>query len=47
LRTYDVTVPDAASRDGCARILAMPELQEWTATALLEPEAIDELEAGF
>ena len=47
LRTYDVAVPDAASRDWCARILALPEMQEWTAAALLEPEAIDELEAEF
>jgi len=47
LRTYDVAVPDAASQAWCARILAMPELQEWTAAALLEPEAIDELEVEF
>lgn len=47
LRTYDVAVPDAASQAWCARILAMPELQEWTAAALLEPEAIDELEMEF
>ncbi len=47
LHTYDVAVPDAATRDWCARILALPEVQEWTAAALLEPEAIDELEMEF
>ena len=47
LRTYDVAVTDPASRAWCARILALPELQEWTEAALLEPEAIDELEAEF
>jgi len=46
-KTYDVAVPDAASQAWCARILALPELQEWTAAALLEPEAIDELEVEF
>jgi glutathione S-transferase len=47
LHTYDVAVPDAASQAWCARVLAMPEMQEWTAAALLEPEAIDELEMEF
>jgi glutathione S-transferase len=47
LHTYDVAVPDAATRDWCARILALPEVREWTAAALLEPEAIDELEMEF
>lgn len=47
LHTYDVAVPDAASRDWCRRMRALPEMQEWTAAALLEPEAIDELEAEF
>ena len=47
LKTYDVAVPDAASRDWCARMLAMPEMQVWTADALQEPEAIDELEMEF
>ncbi|GCL61474.1 glutathione S-transferase family protein [Pseudaquabacterium pictum] len=46
-RTYDVAVPDPASRAWCDRILALPEMQEWTAAALLEPEAIDELEVEF
>ena len=47
LKTYDVAVPDAASRDWCARMLALPEMQAWTAAALQEPEAIDELEMEF
>lgn len=46
-KTYDVAVPDAASQDWCARILALPEMQAWTAAALQEPEAIDELEVEF
>jgi glutathione S-transferase len=47
LRTYDVAVPDPATQAWCARILALPEVVEWTAAALLEPEAIDELEMEF
>ncbi len=47
LKTYDVAVDDPLIRAWCDRILALPELQEWTAAALLEPEAIDELEAEF
>ncbi len=47
LHTYDVAVPDTASQAWCARMLALPEMQEWTAAALLEPEAIDELEVEF
>ena len=47
LKTYDVAVPDAASRDWCARMLALPEMQAWTAAALQEPELIDELEMEF
>ncbi len=47
LHTYDVAVPDAASQAWCARMLALPEMQEWKAAALLEPEAIDELEMEF
>ena len=46
-QTYDVAVPDPASRAWCDRILALPEMQEWTAAALQEPEAIDELEMEF
>lgn len=47
LRTYDVAVPDPASQAWCTRILALPEMQEWTAAALLEPEATDELDMAF
>lgn len=47
LRTYDVAVSDPAIAAWCARILALPEMQEWTAAALLEPEAIDELDVEF
>ncbi len=47
LRTYDVRVPDRASADWCQRIVALPEMQEWTAAALAEPEAIDELDMEF
>lgn len=44
LQTYDVRVPDPASAAWCQRMLALPEMQEWTAAALQEPEAIDELD---
>jgi glutathione S-transferase len=47
LRTYDVTVEDPACAAYCEAILALPEMQEWAAAALLEPEAIDELEMEF
>jgi glutathione S-transferase len=47
LRTYDVAVPDPASRAWCDRILALPEMQAWTAAALQEPEVIDELDMEF
>ncbi|RYF74707.1 MAG: glutathione S-transferase [Comamonadaceae bacterium] len=44
--SYDVKLPA-----GCAayakRIMALPDMQEWVAEALQEPEAIDELEAEF
>lgn len=47
LKTYDVRVEDPLCAAYCRTILAMPELQEWTQAALLEPEAIDELEVEF
>jgi glutathione S-transferase len=47
LKTYDVKVDDPQIRAWCARILALPEMKEWTTAALLESEAIDELEAEF
>ena len=44
--TYDVSLPKvaAAYRD---RIVAMPEMTEWAAAALAEPEDIEELEVEF
>ena len=44
--TYDVSLPKvaAAYRD---RIVAMPEMKEWAAAALAEPEDIEELEVEF
>ncbi len=47
LKTYDVRVADPLCAAYCQAIIAMPELQAWTAAALLEPEAIDELEVEF
>jgi glutathione S-transferase len=47
LKTYDVQVADAACAAYCQAILALPAMQEWTAAALAEPEAIDELEVEF
>ncbi len=47
LKTYDVRVEDPACAAYCERVLAMPELQEWTAAAQQEPDEIDELEAEF
>ena len=46
-KTYDVRMTDPACAAYCEAILAMPELQAWTAAALLEPDAIDELEVEF
>jgi len=44
--TYDVSLPKvaAAYRD---RIVAMPEMKEWTAAAMAEPEDIEALEVEF
>lgn len=47
LQTYDVTLSDPACAAYCKAILALPAMREWTAAALLEPEAIDELEVEF
>ena len=43
---YDVSLPKvaAAYRD---RIVAMPEMREWTAAAMAEPEDIEALEVEF
>ncbi|HTT79793.1 MAG TPA: glutathione S-transferase [Stellaceae bacterium] len=45
-KTYDVSL---AGRCGayCEQILALPEMREWTAAALQEPEEIDEFEVEF
>ena len=45
-KTYDVALDDALSRYS-AHILAMPEMREWIAAALQEPEDIEELEVEF
>jgi glutathione S-transferase len=47
LQTYDVSVDEPALAAYCAAILALPEMKEWTASALQEPEAIDELDVEF
>jgi glutathione S-transferase len=47
LITYDVPVTDPACAAYCQTIMAMPDMQAWKAAALLEPEAIDELEVEF
>jgi glutathione S-transferase len=44
--TYDVALPAVAARYRDA-VVAMPEMREWTAAALAEPEEIEELEAEF
>ncbi|MFN0315848.1 MAG: glutathione S-transferase [Burkholderiales bacterium] len=45
-QTYDVKV-DKTCAAYCARILALPDMKEWAGAAQAEPDAIDELEAGF
>lgn len=45
-RSYDVTV-DALCRTYCNHVLDWPDMQEWTAAAREEPEAIEELEVEF
>jgi len=44
--SYDVKLPTVCGAY-CKRIMELPDMQEWVAAALLEPEAIDELEAEF
>jgi glutathione S-transferase len=44
--TYDVTL-DAHCADYVARILALPQMVEWTTAALTEPEELQELEVEF
>ena len=43
---YDVKL-DAQLSAYCKTILAMPEMKEWTAAALMEPDDIQELEVEF
>jgi glutathione S-transferase len=46
LRTYDVPVPpDLAGY--CSTILAMPEMVEWDAAALAEPDQLEEFDVEF
>jgi glutathione S-transferase len=47
LKTYDVRVSDPLCAAYCKTVIEMPEMQEWTAAALQEAEAIDELEVEF
>jgi glutathione S-transferase len=47
LHTYDVRASDPVCAQYCVQIMAMPELQDWIASARLEPEDIDELEMEF
>ena len=44
--TYDVKLPPPCQAY-CQTIMAMPEMQEWTAAARLEPDDIEELEMDF
>jgi glutathione S-transferase len=44
--TYDVPLNKACA-DYCRTIMAMPEMQEWLADALLEPEEIEQLDMDF
>jgi glutathione S-transferase len=46
-RTYDVRVADPLCAAYCQAVVSLPEMVEWTAAALSEPEAIDELEVEF
>lgn len=46
LRTYDVKL-DRRCTAYCAQIREMPEMAEWVAAALREPEEIEEFEAEF
>ena len=44
--TYDVPLPAACIRY-CQTVMALPEMQEWVAAAMLEPEEIEELDMEF
>lgn len=43
---YDVTL-DRRRRTYGESVLALPEMMEWTAAALKDPESIEEFEVGF
>jgi glutathione S-transferase len=45
-RTYDVSLGGSAGAY-CERIIALPEMREWTEAALSEPEEIEEFEVEF
>jgi glutathione S-transferase len=45
-KTYGIAL-DATCERYCATIMALPQMQEWTAAALLEPDDIDGLDAEF
>lgn len=45
-RTYDVQL-DTVCQAYSNTIMALPEIQEWMAQALIEPDEIDELDAEF
>ena len=45
-KTYGVALDPVCSAY-CATLLAMPEMQEWIAAALIEPDEIEDLEAEF
>ena len=44
--TYDVKL-DAACAAYCATVMAMPQMQEWLAGAMNEPEELEELDVEF
>ena len=46
LRTYAVPIPDDLQRY-CSTILTMPEMLEWEAAALAEPDHVDEFDVEF
>ncbi len=45
-RTYDVSL-DRQCAAYCESIMAMPEMSEWRAAALREPDDIEEFEVEF
>jgi len=45
-KTYGIKL-DAKCERYCATIIALPQMQEWTAAALLEPDEIEGLDAEF